>query len=131
MFFLYAYIKHPIFLRFLKYQFLSTIFYYYFRFPIEAAIFVAISIYNSWAYIHIRRYNGEFPTKDGVAMTGKDWESLIENYLTSPMRTGRVKSGQITFTNIGGGLTITKPNASNHVNTIRLSSQGLQSLNAV
>jgi len=48
------------------------------------------------------------------------------------MRTGRVKSGQITFTNIRGGLTITKPNASNHVkNTIRLSSQGLQSLNAV
>ena len=111
---------------------MSTIFYYYFRFPIEGPVFAAIGIYNSWAYIHIRRYNGGFPTKDGVVLTAKDWESLIEGYLTSPMRTGRVKSGQITFTNIRGGLTITKPNASNHVkNTIRLSSQGLQSLNAV
>jgi hypothetical protein len=64
-------------------------------------------------------------------MSGKDWESLMENYLTYPMRTGRVKSSQITFTNICGGLTITKPNASNHVNTIRLTTQGVQSLNAM
>ena len=64
-------------------------------------------------------------------MTGKDWESLMENYLTYPMRTGHVKSGQITFTNISGVLTISKPNASNHVNTIRLTIQGLLSLNAM
>jgi len=64
-------------------------------------------------------------------MTGKDWESLMENYLTYPMHAGRVKSGQITFTNISGGLTMTKPNASNHVNTIRLTTRGVLSLNAM
>ena len=45
------------------------------HFQIDHVIFVAVSAFNNKVFIHIRYYNGGYPTKYGVCLTRDNWSS--------------------------------------------------------
>ena len=48
------------------------------KFEINMDTFMVVSNFNGHLLVHIRKFNGDFPTKDGVCMFTNQYQQLLE-----------------------------------------------------
>ena len=48
------------------------------KFEIDTETFVVVSNFNGHLLVHIRKFNGDFPTKEGVCMFTNKYQQLLE-----------------------------------------------------
>ena len=48
------------------------------KFEIDADTFVVVTNFNGHLLVHIRKYNGDYPTKEGVFMFSNQYYQLVE-----------------------------------------------------
>ena len=48
------------------------------KFEIDTDTFVVVSNFNGHLLVHIRKFNGDFPTKEGVCMFTNQYQQLLE-----------------------------------------------------
>ena len=51
------------------------------HFQIYPNIFIVVSAFKNKVFVHIRHYNSEYPTRNGVCITSDNW-SLLKAILT-------------------------------------------------
>ena len=47
------------------------------KFKIDTDIFVVVLNFNGHLMVHIRKFNGDFPTKEGVCMFTNQYQQLL------------------------------------------------------
>ena len=63
------------------------------KFEIDTLTFVVVSNFNGHLLVHIRKFNGNFPTKEGVCMFTNQYQPLLE--LLGNKNEGILNPGQI------------------------------------
>ena len=48
------------------------------KFEIDTDTFMVVSNFNGYLLVHIRKFNGDFPTKEGVCMFTNQYQQLLE-----------------------------------------------------
>ncbi len=86
------------------------------KFEFSQNIFVVVSTFQNRLYVHIRRFEDRYPTKEGVAMTSEEWEKVSEQLCEESDRkivatTGKImvkrnKNRSATLTSINKGTSI-------------------------
>ena len=64
------------------------------KFEIDTNTFVVASLFNNTTFVHIRKYDGKYPTKEGVCLHPSQWNDLIE--ILKKGEKGTHNSGYIT-----------------------------------
>ena len=86
------------------------------KFEFTQNIFIVVSIFQNALYVHVRRYQDRYPTKDGVAMSPEEWMKvsilLTEDgdrkitTTTGKILLKRNKNKSATLTSISKGSTV-------------------------
>ena len=63
------------------------------KFEIDADTFVVVTNFNGHLLVHIRKYNGDYPTKEGVCMFSNQYYQLLE--LLQKKEKGTLNMGQM------------------------------------
>ena len=63
------------------------------KFEIDTDTFVVVTNFNGHLLVHIRKYNGDYPTKEGVCMFSNQYYQLLE--LLQKKEKGTLNMGQM------------------------------------
>ena len=74
------------------------------KFEIETDIFVVVPNFNRHILVHIRKYNGNYPTKEGVCMFSNQYYQLLE--LLQKKGKGTLNMGQMRIRKTKGAIMV-------------------------
>ena len=89
------------------------------KFELQHNINIVVSTFQSGIYIHVRRYQDRYPTKEGVCMSPDEWFKVSEtltqegdrkfNATYGTMMVKRFKNQSVVLTSTNKGTTIAVP----------------------
>ena len=74
------------------------------KFEIDTDTFVVVTNYNGHLLVHIRKYNGDYPTKEGVCMFSNQYYQLLE--LLQKKEKGTLNMGQMCIKRTKGAIMV-------------------------
>ena len=74
------------------------------KFEIDTDIFVVVSNFNGHLLVHIQKFNGDFPTKEGVCMFSNQYQQLLE--LLQKKEKGILNMGQMRIKRTKGAIMV-------------------------
>ena len=74
------------------------------KFEIDTDTFVVVTNFNGHLLVHIRKYNGDYPTKEGVCMFSNQYYQLLE--LLQKKEKGTLNMGQICIKRTKGAIMV-------------------------
>ena len=72
------------------------------KFEIDTDTFVVVTNFNGHLLVHIRKYNGDYPTKEGVCMFSNQYYQLLE--LLQKKEKGTLNMGQMRIKRTKGAI---------------------------
>ena len=72
------------------------------KFEIDTDTFVVVTNFNGHLLVHIRQYNGDYPTKEGVCMFSNQYYELME--MLQKEKKGTPNMGQIRIRKTKGAI---------------------------
>ena len=74
------------------------------KFEIDTDTFVVVTNFNEHRLVHIRKYNGDYPTKEGVCMFSNQYYQLLE--LLQKKEKGTLNMGQMRIRKTKGAIMV-------------------------
>ena len=74
------------------------------KFEIDTDTFVVVTNFNGQLLVHIRKYNGDYPTKEGVCMFSNQYYQLLE--LLQKKEKGTLNMGQMRIRKTKGAIMV-------------------------
>ena len=74
------------------------------KFEIDTDTFIVVTNFNGHLLVHIRKYNGDYPTKEGVCMFSNQYYQLLE--LLQKKEKGTLNMGQMRIKRTKGAIMV-------------------------